>query len=163
MCVSWDGRQLQGSGGEISPQKGRKVTELCPPFSWCGGWSWLLTNGAFSILLPPAWAALELSRGAAGQRGGSRRGVRKGGGLVSKVDHCLWLRCGSCLSPIRQAWPSHSPLTPTPSLSSSGLPTICPDDPPPSRLSPSLPPFSPMISSLTTRPKPQHQFNYRPH
>ena len=37
-----------------------------------GGWSWLLTNGALLIFLPPAWAALELSRGAVGQRGVSR-------------------------------------------------------------------------------------------
>lgn len=148
--------------GKSAPQKGRKVTALCPPFSWGGGWPWLLTNGAFLILLPPAWAALELSRGAVGRRGVSRRGVRKGGVLVSKVDHCLWLRCGRLPQPHQAGLAkSHSPLSPTPSLSFSGLSTICPDYPPPSRLPPSLPPFSPMISSLITRPMPQHQFSYR--
>ena len=49
------------------------------------GPSWLLTDGAFLIFLPPAWAALELSRGAVGQRG-----VSRGGSLALQVDHCHW-------------------------------------------------------------------------
>lgn len=115
VCHRMDSTSSRAPEGKSGPQKGRKVTELCPPFSWGGGWSWLLTNGAFSILLPPAWAALEPSRGAVGQRGVSRRGFGKGGSLIPKVDHCFWLRCGRLPQPHQAGLAESQPTDPNPS------------------------------------------------
>ena len=95
------------------PQEARKEGSLgsvlpSPPV---GGASWLLTGGAFSIFLPPAWAALELSRGAVGQRG-----VSRGAAWL-----CRWitvpLRHGVLPQPHRAGLAkSHSPRVPDPFL-----------------------------------------------
>lgn len=133
------------SGGQIDPRVGRKEGSLgsvllSPPVAGGIGWvgpSWLLTDGAFSIFLPPAWAALELSRGAVGQRGVSR----------GAAWPCSWITVAG-LSPIWWAWPRvTAPRLQT--LSTLSLAIL-----PPSRLSPDPSGFSPsflLSSSLLVR------------
>lgn len=116
------------------------------------GWGLVLATHQWCILDP---SVSSLGSTGAQQRGcGAERskleGGWKGGILVSKVDHCLWLRCGRLPQPHQAGLAkSHSPLSPTPSLSFSGLSIICPIHHPPGCSQASLP-SAPCLSTSST-------------